>query len=135
MVPDTFSDSVTASEPQPAGPPRKLRWYQYSLRSLFLLTLVVAIGMSWLTVTMQNQRREKAAAEAIEKAGGGVKCEPTWLGKLLRDESLVNVVEVQLIGTADTDARLIHLEGLSQLRVLNLKNSSVTDAGLRISER
>ena len=26
----------------------RLRWYQYRLRSLFVLTTLVAIGMSWL---------------------------------------------------------------------------------------
>ena len=45
---------------------------------------------------MQNQRKQKAAAEAIEKAGGKVKSEPTWLGKLLRDDSLVTVTFVEL---------------------------------------
>ena len=86
------TDSLpTAEKKQP-----KLRWFQYSLRSLFLLTLLVAIGMSWLTVTMQNQRKQKAAAEAIEKAGGTVGTEPTWLGKLLRDDSLVRVIYVNL---------------------------------------
>ena len=89
------TDSLpTAEKKQP-----KLRWYQYSLRSLFLLTLLVAIGMSWLAVTMRNQRKQKAAAEAIEKAGGTVKSEPTWLGKLLRDDSLVSVTAVVLSGS------------------------------------
>ena len=62
------TDSLPAAEKKPP----KLRWYQYSLRSLFLLTLLVAIGMSYVAVTMQNQRKQKAAAEAIEKAGGTV---------------------------------------------------------------
>ena len=36
------------NDPSPTAEkkPPKLRWYQYSLRSLFLLTLLVAIGMS-----------------------------------------------------------------------------------------
>ena len=49
-------------------------------------------------MTMQNQRKQKAAAEAIEKAGGTVQSEPTWLGKLLRDDSLVRVTCVTLYG-------------------------------------
>ena len=58
---------------------------------MFLLTLLVAVVMSWLTVTIQDQRKQKAAADAIEQLGGKVGTEPTWLGKLLRDESLVRV--------------------------------------------
>ena len=108
----------------------KLRWFQYRLRSLFLLTLVVAIGMSWLTVTMRNQRQQKAAAEAIEKAGGVVTAEPTWLGKTLRDDSLVSVTKVGLSGESISETVLVHLERLRQLQRLFLGGALVTDAVL-----
>ena len=75
-------------EALPTAEPPKLRWFQYRLRSLFLLTLLVAIGMSWVAVTMRKQRKQKAAAEEIEKLGGTVDSEPTWLGKLLRGRFL-----------------------------------------------
>ena len=51
----------------------KLRWYQYSLRSLLLFVTACAVACSWLAVTIQGQRRQHEAAEAIEKAGGTVK--------------------------------------------------------------
>ena len=111
----------------------KLRWYQYSLRSLFVLTLVVAVACSWLTVTMRDQRKQKAAAEAIEKAGGEVQLEPTWLGRILRDDSLVNATWVDLDGRyciVDCQSALVHLEGLRQAKSLFLSHSNVTDAGL-----
>ena len=60
------------------------RMYQYSLRSLMLFVTACAIACSWLAVTIRSQRRQGAAVEAIEKAGGHVQCETTWLGKLLR---------------------------------------------------
>ena len=85
----------TAEKKQP-----RLRWFQYSLRSLFMLTLLVAIGMSWLAVTIQNQRKQKAAAEAIEKRGMG-KSEPTWLGELLRNDSLARVTDVNFSWNVD----------------------------------
>jgi hypothetical protein len=56
------TDSLPTAEQKPP----KLRWYQWRLRSLFILTLLVAIGMSYLAVTMQNQRKQKAAAEEIK---------------------------------------------------------------------
>ena len=37
----------TKSLPTTGQKPPKLRWYQWRLRSLFILTLLVAIGMSW----------------------------------------------------------------------------------------
>ncbi len=44
--------------------PRR-RWYQYSLRSLLVLTLLVSVGMSYVAVRMQRARRQKEAVEAI----------------------------------------------------------------------
>ena len=117
--------SPAAEKKQP-----KLRWFQYSLRSLFLLTLVVAIGMSWLAVTMRNQRQQTRVARAIERAGGSVASERTWLGKLLGDDSLANVTHVYNCGKPISDADLANFQGLSQLQWLNLAGSNVTDAGL-----
>jgi hypothetical protein len=119
-------DSSRTAEKQPP----KLRWHQYRLRSLFVLTTLVAVACSWLTVTMQNERKQKAAAEAIEEAGGTVVSEPTWLAKLLRDDSLVSVTGVDLFGQSTTDTVLVHLQGLGELQWLSLQYTKVTDAGL-----
>jgi hypothetical protein len=122
------------TDPSPAAEKKqpKLRWYQWRLRSLFILTLLVAIGMSWLTVTIQNQRKQKAAVKEIVKAGGSVSVgyQPTWLGKLLRDESLADVVYLDLTGRSITEDMLVQLEELKQLETLALANSNIGDAGL-----
>jgi hypothetical protein len=44
-----FGSGSFTSPPAAQTKPPKLRWYQWRLRSMFILTLVVAIGMSWLT--------------------------------------------------------------------------------------
>jgi hypothetical protein len=106
------------------------RRFQYRLRSLMLLAVAVAVACSWLAVEMKQERRQKAAADAIGRLGGKVKSELTWLGNLLRDDSLVSVTNVVLSGTPTTDAELVHLEGLSQLQVLSLDNTKVSDTGL-----
>jgi hypothetical protein len=118
------------TDPSPtAEKPPKLRWYQYRLRSLFVLTTLVAVGMSWLTVTMQNQRKQKAAAEAIEKAGGWPTYETTWLGKLLRDDSLVTVTRASL-GESTTDEWLANLQSMNDLQELMVQKTNVSGAGL-----
>jgi hypothetical protein len=105
------------------------RWrFQYGIRSLMLLTVGVAIACSWVAVEMRNERRQWAAAKAIKKLGGTVESEPTWLGKLLRDDSLVRVVEVHFMGA--TDSVLVHLQELSELQELDLSLSTFSDAGL-----
>ena len=64
----------------------KLRWFQYSLRSLLLLMLAAAIGMSWVAVRVKSAREQEAAAEAVKKLGGWSCCDsqpgPEWFSPL-----------------------------------------------------
>ena len=54
-------------------PRPRMKWYQYSLRSLFVLTVLVAIAGSWFAVKKQQKERERAAVPAFQKAcAGGV---------------------------------------------------------------
>jgi Leucine-rich repeat (LRR) protein len=108
----------------------KRRWYQYSLRGLLLFVTLCAIACSWLAVTIQAQRKQHKAAEAIKGLGGTVQCEPTWLGKVLKDDSLVYVTEVDLSNQTHTDDKLMQLQALSRLRTLRLRGADISDAGL-----
>jgi hypothetical protein len=81
-------------------------------------------------LTVRDERRQKTAAEAIEHAGGRAFSRPTWLGRLLRDPSLVSVYTVDLSGGSVTDATLAHLQALSQLTALEVDSTSVSDAGM-----
>lgn len=83
------------------------RWrFQYSLRSLFLLTTLVAVSMSCVAVTIQECRRQKAVADAIKEAGGWASCDFIFLREVLRDDSLVCVTRVNLSGRHTIDADL-----------------------------
>jgi hypothetical protein len=131
-----------------ATPKHRLRWYQYSLRSLFVLMIVVAIAGSWFAVKKQQKERERAAVKAIKAAGGVVLYDyewdfawgfipneeppgPAWLRAWLGDDFFAHVVFVGLPGEAVTDAGLEHLKGLTQLKRLYLEDTRVTDAGLK----
>jgi hypothetical protein len=133
----------------PEAPARKLRWFQYSLRSLFLLVFLVSIGMSWVAVKIERARRQKEAVEEIKKAGGHVSYDyqfdksgdwlpearppgPAWLRNLLGEDFFATVVMVGLfpLNSRVTDAGLEHLKGLTQLEWLDLMDTPVTDAGL-----
>ena len=46
------------------SPTPKLRWYQFSLRSLLLFVLACSLVCSWLGVKMQRAREQKQAVEA-----------------------------------------------------------------------
>jgi hypothetical protein len=135
---------VSMATSQPKAPAHKLRWFQYSLRSLMLLVLLVSLGMSWVAVRMKRTRQEDEAVEEIRKLGGYALYDyqfshsgnpfdppgPTWLRHLLGENFFAAVVEVNLTSSSLTDAGLEHLKGLTQLRTLNLIGTPVTDAGL-----
>ena len=121
--------------------------FQFSIRSLLLLTVVVAIPCSWLAKEREQARKQQAAVEAIKKLAGEVNYDyefdaswspingaqppgPTWLRRLLGDDFFANVVEVMLMERAVTDADLEQLEELTRLQALDLGETKVTDAGL-----
>jgi hypothetical protein len=62
-------DGMSVTETQPAAPGPKLRWYQYTLRSLLLLMLAVSIVFSWLAVRWQRQREQHIARVVIACPG------------------------------------------------------------------
>ena len=51
---------------------RKLRWYQFSLRTLLIFVTLFAVACSWVAVKMGQAKRQREAIEAIRKAGGFV---------------------------------------------------------------
>jgi len=142
----------------PAAPRR--RWYQYSLRTVLVLVILVSIAASWFAVKTHPARRQRAAVEAIKELGGWVKYDyetkeeppgPPWLRKLLGDDIVSDVVaagelksdaalahlktftqlkELHLLGPQITDHGLEHLEGLRRLDLLEFTHTQVTDAGL-----
>jgi hypothetical protein len=147
-------NAVPGTEKQPLASPTRLRWFQYRRRSLFILTMLVALASSWLGLTIRQQQSQYAAAEALQKGGAIVRYEQTLLGTLLRDYSMVSVSGVVFwceqtdpppgyeyaIWRSDaapppaTDNMLVYLRELRQLRCLCLDGSQITDAGLACLE-
>ena len=130
------------TEPPKAEPPkRKRRWFQFSLRTLLIFTVVCAIGSAWVTRKVERKRKEREAVDAIIKLGGyalydyqatkaGILCGPDWLRKLLGENFFSEVEIVSFQGTGDTDAGLENVRGLTQLHRLILTDTNVTDVGL-----
>jgi hypothetical protein len=117
------------------APKPKLRWFQYSLRTLMVFVTLCAIPCSWLAVKMQQVKRQREAVAAIEKLGGivlwsGDPSGPAWVRGLLGDDFYRSVLVV-LARSDVTDAGLENLKGLNNLKMLDIHNTQVTDAGLQ----
>ncbi len=140
------------TEPFKAEPPKpKRRRFQFSLRSLLIFTVIVAVGAGWLGRKIEQKRREREAIAAIRKLGGVVHYDydgrdflspppdspqnaepfgPAWLRSLLGDNFFSEVTSVRFVRDNLTDDRLRDIEPLPQLRSLYLPDSQITDAGL-----
>jgi len=117
------------------------RWFQFSLASLFLLVVIVAVPCGWLKAKMDRKAKERTAVAEIRKVGGGVlydwqfpeQKEPpgaTWIRKLFGDEFLAKVALVSYVGPEVTDDSLANLEVLADLEILSLADTKITNASL-----
>ena len=102
------------------------RRFQFSILSLLVLTVVVAIPCSWLATEMKAARKQREAVEEIKKAGGWIAYDyefdpglqtiprpqppgPAWLRKLLGDDMLAAVTHAGTFDEESGDAVLEHL--------------------------
>ncbi len=122
--------------------------FQFSIRSLFVLVVAVALPCSWLAVELKKAREQSEAVEGIMKIDGGCvyydiprsnpqPTEVTWLRNLLGKDFFhaVELVAVQprsgLGDVKDVDAGLENLNHFAGLQVLALDDPRITDAGLK----
>ena len=80
------------------------------------ILIVLVLASAWFAAWRIKTERIKAERiAAVEKLGGA----------FLEDGKSLNLVDSEV-----TDARLVHLEGLTGLEWLNLDGTKITDAGL-----
>ena len=125
----------------------KRRWSRFSLRTLLVLVTVASAGFGWVGYKVRQAQRQKQAVVAIEELGGYVRYDyefdnhgdwtesaippdPEWLRVLLGVDFLADVFDVEFTAREVTDADLVHLRGLRELKRLHLGRTLVTDGGL-----
>jgi Leucine Rich repeat len=67
-------DNAAMEEEAPKSDPpkRKRRWFQFSLRTLMIFVVIVAIPCAWLGRKIAQKRREREAVASVVKLGGRV---------------------------------------------------------------
>ena len=122
------------------------RRFQFSIRSLLLLTLVVSIWGSWFGVEMRLARRQREMVMTVLKLGGTVRYDgrlnlsgspnsqpqgSVWLRRVLGEDFFATVDQANLTNSEATDGDVEgFIKGLTQLWSLYLNGTQVTDAGL-----
>ncbi len=134
------------------SPPPKRRWFQFSLRTLLIVMLIIAIPCAWVGRKIEQKRREREAVTAIKALGGHVLFDyqvdaavtngepdaiataepfgPAWLRKCVGDDFFSDVVCVTLWRRDTGDAASEHLKQLTHLQELWLNTSGLSDAGM-----
>ena len=127
-----------------------LRWrFQFSLKSMLLFTLIVAILCSWFAVRVRQAKRQEAAIAAIEGLGGEIRYHgDDYFRNSFEDEKQVVSHEPSRIvihsrrffghdflspvdaARSVPGAALVHLKGLSNLKYLDIRYAPATDSNL-----
>ncbi|MGD0900736.1 MAG: hypothetical protein ABR915_23130 [Thermoguttaceae bacterium] len=121
--------------------------FQFSIRSLLVLTVAVAVPCSWLSWEMKRAREQRKTVESFTELTGAAghewECdkhgnfildvrppEPAWLRSWLGEDFFGEVVIAALQRTEVTDIGLAELRRFKHLRWLRLLLTETTDAGL-----
>ncbi len=129
------------------------RRFQFSIRSLLALVVVVALPCSWTAVEMKAAREQKAVVEAIRRADGDIVYDwsygaewwevpwrkppvPEWIANWLGDDLFYDIAKVYFPAdwhyTAKQcdDNTLLQLRCLTKLKHVELTMTNVTDEGV-----
>jgi hypothetical protein len=117
------------------------RRFQFSIRSLLVLVLAVAIPCSWLATKRQQAARQREAYDVLRKFGHvsydfpsssrPAEPAPAWLRKMLGDDFFVDVEFICFGGGPEFgDVELAYVGDLSALKSFTCFDGAVTDAGM-----
>ncbi len=120
------------------------RRFQFSIRSLLVLVVVVAVPCSWMTVEMKKAERQQVAKTAFQRFPGYVmygyersgqqsaSLAPSWLCRSLGCDFFASIEFVCLAcDKRFTDADMEHVESLPRLKMLRLGGANITNDGLQ----
>jgi hypothetical protein len=121
------------------------RRFQFSIRSMLALVVVVAIPFSWLSVEMKWANRQPQMIAEIEQLGGTVENdllyfsamtsqhrappEPLWIRRLLGDGFFREVMVLGINIDEEKFVKISEIAGIERIQQLFLGATKITDAG------
>ncbi len=114
----------------------KKRWFSFSLKTLLVLMMAIAIG---LVLYVKISRSRRAAIASIGRLHGSISYKesgPNWLRKVIPDEKFFwSPVAIRFdpsnpITDADLQSVINRLWKFDDLTYLNFDRSKITDAGI-----
>ena len=135
-----------SSTSTPSSGKRRRRWFQFSLRSMLVVTLLFSV---WLGILAHRARQQREAVWVVLNAGGMVWYDDgeyesesrtinpkgsasglDWLRTAIGEEYFREVRAVSLRDNSITDENLRNLMNFTNLEYLDLSNTRVTSADL-----
>lgn len=109
------------------------------VRFIALSTILASLAV-WLNIEIVRAYRQRVIVQTIWSLGGYVQREhdgptalgvlPSWYRGLLGDDFMNPVTVVRLVGTDTSDDDLASVGKLAHLRMLDLRDTRITDRGL-----
>jgi hypothetical protein len=132
------NESPQAANDPPAAAEPRLRWYQFSLRTLLILVALCALPCSWFATRIQRAERQRKAVEALFSRhpniviNYGDTTAPATVRRLLGDGFFVDVEQIIVCGVPGfSDSDMVYFEsfpGLTEMAFIG--GDGITDAGL-----
>jgi hypothetical protein len=125
-------------------PPGQRRWFRsrYSLRALCVVFMVLSIGFGAVSSLFREASQQQAAESAVRRLGGHTFSTeryafrpPEWILDRLGWDLFFTVFKVEIDSSMFGDKELAelsrHLAAFPDLESLKIRNSPITDSGLR----
>jgi len=115
----------------PISPKPRRRWLQFSLRTVMVIVLLLALPLGWIGVLLDRSREQERVLGHFRKYEPVASFRYGYVVTLgfSGNPYVAGLRSVPIEGPNDAD--MVHLKGFKKLECLSLGASDVTDAGVR----